>query len=622
MRAEARRELARQRAELSRARSHAAQSLDAAARVRADARVGEALRRDLDGDALRLREVLEGDDAQALRARAAPVDARIGLVYSALSKDGLVASFEVEVGPDLSRTLRRQVAAQRAATQRALAGSDWDELGRATALLTHFQEHTLHEVTTCWQPKRAVRSLAARTGAELRREADALLRPVSTAAAKAATWDEVLAACRALPPAARQPRRLRDLLEQGKAYLRDLEPSERPGLQAAIDDAERALHGPSWAHALAAAERIRPAAVGIFRDELAIEPAPCLRILSIDGGGVRGVIPATMLVEIERRTGKPISRLFDYVIGTSAGGILALGLTVPDPASPRMPRYTAEALARTFEDDAAQIFPSLPLLSTVRQALVPKYSPRGLERVLERYFGDALLADALTNVFVISYSLEERLHTAFGNFDDGAMQMREAARATSAAPTYFAPLRIAMPKRPLKTHEAPDPAKPPQEIDLITMVDGGVFANNPTPFALSTLIALEGTSSAYAPRTRPWLVVSLGTGQTPPSPAYGDVGYGGLLGWGMPLVDIMFANPGVDANRMLQPSDRYFRFQPRTLSEATASLDNGSRANIDALKEVARRYLETRDAEEELRRLAALLARPRPAECPRVLGQP
>ena len=68
------------------------------------------------------------------------------------------------------------------------------------------------------------------------------------------------------------------------------------------------------------------------------------RILSIDGGGIRGIIPVTILASIEERTGKPISQLFDLIAGTSTGGILALGLTKPNSAGE--PEYSAHDLCK------------------------------------------------------------------------------------------------------------------------------------------------------------------------------------------------------------------------------------------------------------------------------------
>ena len=59
------------------------------------------------------------------------------------------------------------------------------------------------------------------------------------------------------------------------------------------------------------------------------------RVLAIDGGGIRGIIPAAVLAELERRLARAIADVFDLVVGTSTGGILALGLTVPDDGRPR-----------------------------------------------------------------------------------------------------------------------------------------------------------------------------------------------------------------------------------------------------------------------------------------------
>ena len=79
-----------------------------------------------------------------------------------------------------------------------------------------------------------------------------------------------------------------------------------------------------------------------------------VKILSIDGGGIRGIIPAIVLAEIERRTGRPTAQLFDLVAGTSTGGILALGLTIPKTTG--APLYTARSLAEMYEREGSRIF--------------------------------------------------------------------------------------------------------------------------------------------------------------------------------------------------------------------------------------------------------------------------
>src|ERR1700733_16299542 len=90
-------------------------------------------------------------------------------------------------------------------------------------------------------------------------------------------------------------------------------------------------------------------------------PAPVtmtqpVKILSIDGGGIRGIIPALVLAEIEKRTGRPIACLFDLIAGTSTGGILALGLSIPK--TPPAPLYAASQLFEMFAHEGGRIFSS------------------------------------------------------------------------------------------------------------------------------------------------------------------------------------------------------------------------------------------------------------------------
>ena len=79
-----------------------------------------------------------------------------------------------------------------------------------------------------------------------------------------------------------------------------------------------------------------------------------INILSIDGGGVRGLIPAVLLAEIERRTGRPIAELFDLVAGTSIGGVLALALARPREG--RTPPLSAQELVDLFQVSAPRVF--------------------------------------------------------------------------------------------------------------------------------------------------------------------------------------------------------------------------------------------------------------------------
>src|SRR3954463_9849984 len=117
------------------------------------------------------------------------------------------------------------------------------------------------------------------------------------------------------------------------------------------------------------------------------------RILSVDGGGLRGLVPALLLLDIEKRpralTGHGKARLADYFhlfAGTSTGGLIALGLTAPEPMD-------AERLLALYRDRAARIFPPrFRLYRILRGLVMPKFSNKGLLNAVEEEIGQAPLS--------------------------------------------------------------------------------------------------------------------------------------------------------------------------------------------------------------------------------------
>src|SRR3954451_3767492 len=109
-----------------------------------------------------------------------------------------------------------------------------------------------------------------------------------------------------------------------------------------------------------------------------------MRVLTIDGGGIRGLIPALVLAEVERRTGRPIGACFDLIAGTSTGGIIACALARPDP----MP---AADIARIYLEDGPRIFHRdlLKRITSVEGFLDERYDDAGLNASLARHLGDA-----------------------------------------------------------------------------------------------------------------------------------------------------------------------------------------------------------------------------------------
>jgi uncharacterized protein len=132
------------------------------------------------------------------------------------------------------------------------------------------------------------------------------------------------------------------------------------------------------------------------------------KVLSIDGGGIRGIIPAMVLTEIERRTGKRTAEVFDLAAGTSTGGILALGQT--KPGQDGGPEYGAKKLIELYETEGGKIFDRSVWHRIHSVVCLPeeRYPSTGIEEVALESFGDVRLAQALTEVLVPSYEIEKR----------------------------------------------------------------------------------------------------------------------------------------------------------------------------------------------------------------------
>lgn len=230
------------------------------------------------------------------------------------------------------------------------------------------------------------------------------------------------------------------------------------------------------------------------------------RILSIDGGGIRGIFPASVLADLEGRflEGESIVRRFDLVAGTSTGGIIALGLGAG---------MTAAELAELYITRGREVFPPegsiKRSIGAALQMVRRRYDREALAAMLEASLGDKLLCESRArlcvpategvygevNVYKTPHHPEYRI--------DGAKRMLDVALATSAAPTYFEPLEDA-------GH---------------VLIDGGVWANNPVMVAVVEAL----TSFDVAPERIQ--VLSLGCGDEPHVLTKRQRAGGGLWAW-------------------------------------------------------------------------------------------
>src|ERR1051325_1351014 len=230
-----------------------------------------------------------------------------------------------------------------------------------------------------------------------------------------------------------------------------------------------------------------------------------MRILSIDGGGIRGIIPGQVLVAVEEKirkiTGdetKRIADAFDLIAGTSTGGILTCLYLCPGGAG--KPKYSAMDAVNLYLQNGDDIFDVsiFKQISSLGGMADEKYDADALEETLNKYFGDTKLGDLLKPCLITAYDINRRAAKFFNSNDvkeEGLSRefyLRDVARATSAAPTYFQPANISSLNN-----------------EIFPLIDGGVFANNPTMCAF-----VEACSADPKLKVSDLFVLSLGTGSS------------------------------------------------------------------------------------------------------------
>lgn len=311
------------------------------------------------------------------------------------------------------------------------------------------------------------------------------------------------------------------------------------------------------------------------------------RILSIDGGGIRGIIPGMILValeeKIQRATNNPkahLSDYFDFFAGTSTGGILLSILLCPDDEKPNSQKYTAKDALDIYLKHGNEIFSAKPLRRFLgRFGLVSElYDATVLEKILYSYFGDKKLSELLRPCIITAYDIELRKNHLFrqqkavshGNSRD--FYIKDVCRATSAAPTYFSVAEIFS----LANTRYP-------------LVDGGVFAHNPSLSAL-----LEVMKTYKTNRIDDIWILSLGTGLSKISYQYEDFKKKKAISIGPALVDIMSSSSAESSNYFLeqlfqsvQKVNNYIRIEPENLSSINPAMDAASPSNIQKIVSLA-----------------------------------
>lgn len=238
------------------------------------------------------------------------------------------------------------------------------------------------------------------------------------------------------------------------------------------------------------------------------------RILSLDGGGIKGAFTASVLATLEEDTEKSVLDYFDLITGTSTGGILAIGLGLG---------LSARKICEFYVEKGSSIFPSTSLVQRasgkLRHVIKPKHSHDVLRDALTEVFGERKFGESECRLVIPTYDaiagrvfLMKTAHHERFKYDIDAPAV-DVALATSAAPTYFA-------AAPFPTHSN------------ASYVDGGVWANSPVMVGITEAIAFLGQQLDNID------VLSIGTTTTPFNIAKHT--NDGIAQWSAGLVELMF----------------------------------------------------------------------------------
>lgn len=314
-------------------------------------------------------------------------------------------------------------------------------------------------------------------------------------------------------------------------------------------------------------------------------------ILSIDGGGVRGILPAAIVAHIEKRAQQMsgnsnlrVAHLFDLLGGTSAGGILTTLYLTPSSSNNSTPKYSAGEVAQLYKELAPTLF-YRRFSYRLRSAfglLRSRYNEEELYRFSKELIGDTYLSEVMSECLITAYDLTNRKAILFSKnstrkYGDMAdYKLSDVACATSAAPSYFVPANIES-KEGVKRH----------------LVDGGVYASNPTMCTLVEALKIwpdKGLDRHF--------LLSIGCGKVvKPYHPHRTKRYG-YIHWLNPLIDVLMSSVAETTDyqvmqmfRLAHSSENYIRIEPSILN-ASSRIDNANPENIRRLCAAAGNFIE------------------------------
>ena len=316
-----------------------------------------------------------------------------------------------------------------------------------------------------------------------------------------------------------------------------------------------------------------------------------INILSVDGGGIRGIIPAIILDRMTKilryqTSYKHLHQVFDLISGTSTGGLLALGMTTPmTESSMSSLKFSTQDLIDIYTQKGHLIFPKKgnKILQSSRQTIRNKYSSKNFEHFLLELFGELKSNNLYGNTMLTAFDMNLLRPFLFKmynqvNGENKIWYLRDVARSTTAAPTFFKPAHVSNLGTKAKKY---------------TLIDGGVSMNNPALIAYSEAKRLFPGNQ--------YLIVSLGTGYAHRGWGYDSIKQWGFLQWvsplrGTPLLNVMMTGQNATVLQTLPLFNdvRFVRLNV-DISDNPIEMDDVSKKTVNQMMEKTFRMIDNRN---------------------------
>lgn len=309
-----------------------------------------------------------------------------------------------------------------------------------------------------------------------------------------------------------------------------------------------------------------------------------INVLSLDGGGIRGVLTAEILVKIEKRLQEMhndkdfrLSDHFDYIAGTSTGGILTCLYVFPNEDG--RSKYSAEDAAELYTNHGGKIFKkTFRWYLSLGGLLFKRYGVKNMEKLFKKYFKDVKIKESVVPFMVTSIDIKNRNIYLFKSYKEFRKEntFLSAARATSAASTYFKPLKL----------------------DDKCLIDGGFGINNPSISSVVECKKIFGKDVKIN-------MLSIGTGPDERSYIYKKAKTWGVIAGANKMFNIVLTSMSDAANYQMTSlyddnvDGIYCRIMPNVY-KAKHKMDDGSKKNLALLKEAGiKSYEENKDIIED-----------------------